>query len=169
MSTESLSLSSSDRILVRGLIASRTRMTILLTAVAGALLSGLLTRLVLGGVAASTSLGVLLIVAGVGAGAAWRLGWQPLLAMREDLTAGKKIVGRGQVRGIPARFGGGLPTHVHLHGMSCPATPDQLAGARIGDEVEVEVLPGSGAVIVAERIVDQPTDELPTHAIDGPV
>lgn len=164
MSSEDLPLSSADRILLQGLIASRSRLAWLFTALA---VTCALTLVAKGGLLGFSpgdgGPSILTLSCGLAfGGLAWWLGWRPLQAMQTDLLQGRKRLVRGQVSWLDRQPGsqGELVTHAVVAGAADSAGPadlrfvgrdERMAEVMVGDHVIVELLPASGVVLGGGR------------------
>lgn len=166
MSSEDLPLSSADRILLQGLIASRSRLAWLFTALA---VTSALTLVAKGGLSGFSpgdgGPSILTLSGALAFGAlAWWLGWRPLQAMQTDLLQGRKRLVRGKISWLDRQPGaeGELVTHAVVAGSpdnEGPAPQDlrfvgrdeRMADVVVGDHVTVELLPASGVVLGGGR------------------
>ena len=166
MSSDDLPLSSADRILLQGLIAARSRLAWLFTALAATTALAFIAKAGVSGFAAGDGAAALFTLSGALGlgGVAWWFGWRPLQAMQADLLSGRKRLVHGRISWLERQPGpqGELVTTAVVAGSPDNAgeapqdlrfvgRDDRMAEVMVGDQIVVELLPASGVILGGGR------------------
>lgn len=95
------------------------------------------------------TVGVLFAFVVLAGALAWRFGWRQIVAMKADLSAGRKECVEGPVEWLDRQDNayGQTVTHLKVAGRRATSREPALATVKKGDRVELDFLPASGVVL----------------------